>query len=66
VWGDTPRPGIDRWAWLHGLTPGIGGLRRDHRVLGVAKERRPPGEERLGLAGLGRGSGSGTRVRAGV
>lgn len=48
LWEDfgTPSRGIDRWAWLNGLTPGIGGLRRDHIMLGVAKESRLPGEGR--------------------
>lgn len=48
LWEDfgTPSGGIDRWAWLNGLTPGIGGLRRDHIMLGVAKESRLPGEGR--------------------
>lgn len=57
----SPRPGIDRWAWLSSIMPGIGGLRRDDTVLGVAKGRAPRETERkLSLPSPGsRGGGEG-------
>lgn len=52
MWEDlcTPRPGIDRWAWLHGFLSGIGGLRGDGN--GWAWLRRAGLPDRGGSSGL--------------